>query len=74
MDAVGAALTAVLKPADQEPLLNGSPRWRDRVHHARLRLMAQGFIVKDSPWGIWTIIEQGRQALLDGGDGGQRDE
>ena len=67
VDAVGTALAADLTPADQEPLQNGSPRWRDRVHHARLRLVALGLVARDSPWGVWTVTEQGRQALLNGG-------
>lgn len=67
VDAVGAALAADLASADQEQLQNGAPRWRDRVHHARLRLTAQGLIARDGPWGVWSITDEGRRSLVDGG-------
>lgn len=63
LDALGAALAADLTQADWEPLQNGHPRWRDRAQHARLRLIAQGLIANDSPWGVWTITDEGRSAL-----------
>ena len=67
VDAVGAALAADLASADQDQLQNGAPRWRDRVHHARLRLTAQGLIARDGPWGVWSITDEGRRSLVDGG-------
>lgn len=66
LDVVGAALASELMPADRETLKNGSPRWRDRMQHARLQLVAEGLIAKHSSWGVWTITESGRQALLEG--------
>jgi hypothetical protein len=63
IDAVGAALAAEFTPADHEPLTSGSPRWRDRIHLVRLRLIAQGLVARDSRWGVWSITEKGRQAL-----------
>lgn len=67
VEAVGAALGAELMPADREPLLNGSPRWRDRIQHARLRLVAEGLVAKHSPWGVWAITDSGRRAVLETG-------
>jgi hypothetical protein len=67
VDAVGTVLAADLTQVDQEPLRNGSPRWRDRVQHARLRLTAQGLIARDSPWGVWRVTDEGRQLLRNAG-------
>ena len=72
LEAVEAALAAELTPGDKEPLQSGTPRWRDRVYHARLRLTVQGLIEKDTRWGVWTITQEGRGALIN--SGGQGDE
>src|ERR1041385_70131 len=67
LEVIGAALDGELMPADREPLKKGSPRGRDSTQHARLRLIAEGLVARHSPWGVWTITETGRQALLEGG-------
>lgn len=63
IDAVGELVEDRLTPLDLEKLASGSPRWRNRVQFARLRLAQRGLIAKSSPRGVWEITDDGRTTL-----------
>src|SRR5260370_37767220 len=56
-----------LKKADYEPLKDGAPRWHKGANFARLLMVQQGLLKKDSPRGLWEITEAGRTFLKKGG-------
>jgi hypothetical protein len=43
-----------------------SPRWRNTAQWCRNKLVRDGLMRADSPYGIWAISEAGRRALQDG--------
>jgi len=66
VDAVGRELKDQLMPADFEKLSSGTIRWQSRLQFVRLRLIQRGHLDKNAPRGVWTITDQGREALREG--------
>ncbi len=60
IDAVGDRLEGRLQATDMEKLSSGAVRWENRTQFARLRLVEQGLLAKDSPRGVWSLTEFGR--------------
>lgn len=53
-----------LKPADKERLPSGIDlRWRNAAQWARWRMVKEGLLKEDSPYGVWEISEAGREWL-----------
>ena len=44
---------------DFEPTRRGDVRWRNRAQWARMTLVERGYLVSDSPRGIWELSESG---------------
>lgn len=65
LDAVGEEMKPMLKPADLQPLWSdpARPRWRNTAQWARHSMVQAGLLAADSPRGIWTITDKGRQWL-----------
>ena len=63
IEAVGEKLDAQLTPVDKEALSSGQIRWKNRTQWARLKLVEEGLMEKDSPKGLWAITETGRSKL-----------
>lgn len=63
IEAVGEKLDGQLTPVDKETLPSGQIRWRNRTQWARVKLVEEGLMAKDSPRGIWAITETGRTKL-----------
>ena len=61
IEAVGEALESRLTALDREKLKSGVIRWQNRTQFVRLRLVEQGFLMKESPRGSWTLTEAGRK-------------
>jgi len=50
----------ILTPYDYEHLLSGrSIRWKNRAEWARLELVHEGLLKRDSPHSIWELSEEG---------------
>lgn len=60
IDSVGARLADLFKEADKAPIPSGGIRWQNRVQFARLRLVEEGLLSKDSQRGVWELTEAGR--------------
>ena len=56
-------MQGVLTEYDRQPLPSGDIRWRNTAQWARYKLVQEGLMRRDSPWGIWEISEAGRRAL-----------
>jgi hypothetical protein len=63
IELVGKKLEGQLHPMDWEQLPTGGIRWQNRVQFARLKLVEQGLLAKDSPRGIWSITDKGKTSL-----------
>jgi len=51
-----------LKQRDFEKLPSGtSIRWKNKAQWERQRLKTEGYLKKDSPFGIWEITDEGRK-------------
>lgn len=57
---VGERLRTKLTETDHQPISSGEVRWQNRVQFARLRLVEDGLLAKDSPKGIWVLSEAGQ--------------
>jgi Mrr N-terminal domain len=63
IDSLEQRLRGRLMPRDEETLAMGEVRWRNRARFARLRMIEQGLLSKESPRGIWEITDSGRAHL-----------
>jgi Mrr N-terminal domain len=61
--AVGEMVSEKLRPLDLEPISTGGARWENRVQFARLTLVREGLLEKDSPRGVWELSDAGRRRL-----------
>ncbi len=52
-------MRSILTEYDYQPLESGEIRWRKMAHWARLHLVHQGLLRKDSPYGIWELSDEG---------------
>jgi len=61
-------MKGVLNPYDLQPLPSNprTIRWQNTAQWCRHTLVREGLLKSDSPWGVWEISEQGRQALRKG--------
>ncbi len=61
-------MKSVLNSYDLQPLPSNprTLRWQNTAQWCRHTLVREGLLKSDSPWGIWEISEQGRQALRKG--------
>ena len=68
LDLVGVKMKATLTQYDFQSLRSSprSPRWRNTAQWCRNKLVRDGLMRADSPYGIWAISEAGRRALQDG--------
>lgn len=64
IDSVGKRLNGQLTQQDLETISSGEVRWRNRVQFARLRLIEEGLIARNSPRGVWELTEQGRTRAM----------
>jgi hypothetical protein len=62
-EAVGKKLASRLTDFDREALKSGGIRWENRIQFVRLKLIQRGFVVKDTPRGIWAISDAGRRYI-----------
>jgi hypothetical protein len=60
--AVGEIVRDKLLPADREKL-GKKPRWQARIQFARLRLIEEGLMNKNSPRGVWEISAEGEKLV-----------
>jgi hypothetical protein len=53
----------ILNSYDEEPLRSrrNVKRWVNTARWARQKMVNEGLLAKDSPWGIWEITEKGRK-------------
>lgn len=61
VEAVGERVKDRLTELDRERLPSGGIRWENRLQFVRLRLVEEGFMVKESGRGIWAISDEGRR-------------
>ncbi len=59
-------LQYTLPDFDRESLPSGPIRWKTNVQWCRHKLVPEGLMKSDSPWGLWEISEEGLQALKGG--------
>lgn len=59
--AVGEAMSGRLTATDRELLPSGPPRWEANACKARERLIARGFLNRDSVRGRWEVTPDGEQ-------------
>lgn len=52
-------MRSILTEYDYQPLESGEIRWIKAAHWARLHLVHQGLLRRDSPRGIWELSEEG---------------
>lgn len=52
-----------LKPKDYETLSTGAIRWKNFAQWERNRMKNDGYLKKDSPFGIWEITVEGRKCF-----------
>jgi len=67
LDRVHELMAAVLTPADHERVLSGRVRWKSTAAWVRFRLVKEGLLADDSPYGVWEITEEGRRWLEEQG-------
>ncbi len=69
VERVGAMLRNTLTEADLKPLPSNPAvtRWHNGAHWARLKMVEQGLLRRDAPYGIWEITDAGRQYLAKNG-------
>lgn len=69
LDGIHHYLRGILKQVDLQPTSpgRGEPRWRNTARWARQRLVDDGLVSGDSPYGIWEITEAGRRYLEEQG-------
>jgi hypothetical protein len=68
LHAVGNILESRFKEADKETLTSsGVVRWQNRAQFARLHLVREGLLKKDSPRGMWELTDAGRRRLEEEG-------
>lgn len=53
----------LIKPGNYELNRDGTTKLEKGIDYARLKLVHDGFLKKESPRGIWEITEEGRQWL-----------
>jgi len=64
VDAVGERMKGILNSYDRQRLLSGREiRWRNATMWCRARMVQEGLLKTNSPYGIWEISEKGRTAL-----------
>ncbi|WP_052297133.1 winged helix-turn-helix domain-containing protein [Marinithermus hydrothermalis] len=65
LERVQQKMAHVLNEYDYQPLPSDprSARWRNTAQWCRNALVREGLMKSDSPYGIWEISEQGREAL-----------
>jgi restriction system protein len=65
LDLVGEKMGTILKQVDFAPLSSqpNEPRWKNTAKWARNSLVQDGRMSPDSPHGVWTITEKGRDWL-----------
>ncbi len=68
-DAVGERMADKLTKLDEAKLDSGDIRWRNRVQFTRLTLKNQGYVSADTPRGVWTITDKGRDLVKNQGAG-----
>ncbi len=70
VERVGAMLRNALTEADLKPLPSNPAvtRWHNGAHWARLKLIEQGLLRRDAPYGIWEITDAGRRYLARSGE------
>jgi len=67
LDRVHQLMEDVLTPADHERVSSGRVRWKSTAAWVRFRLVKEGLLVADSPYGVWEITEEGRRWLEEQG-------
>lgn len=67
LDRVEPSVKSILKDIDYESLASGPgrPRWRSTASAARWRLVRDGLLRDDSPYGTWEISDKGRHFLAE---------
>jgi hypothetical protein len=70
LEHVGRRMHGILRDVDFQPLASDPdrPRWRNTGQWARARLVKEGLMRGDSPYGIWEISDAGRRWLETGRD------
>lgn len=64
LERVHVLMADVLTPADHEPVPSGRRiRWKSGAAWMRFRLVKEGLLAADSPYGLWEITEAGRRWL-----------
>jgi len=65
IDRVGAIMKPVLNQYDYMTLVSypDKPRWRNTAQWARAKMVKEGLLASDSPYGIWQITSKGEEWL-----------
>jgi hypothetical protein len=63
---IGTKYKTFLSEKDLEEYESGSAlRWENQISFAREHLKEQGFLRRDSSWGLWEITDGGRKQLAE---------
>ena len=61
---VEADMRNILKPVDYELIPSGKDiRWRKKANRARYYMVEKGLLSSDSPRGVWSITQKGKDYL-----------
>lgn len=63
IETVGRELKDDLTALDQERLQSGGIRWQSRIQFVRLRMIERGLMDRNSPRGVWTLTDLGRERV-----------